>query len=48
MRSIEQLICVHDYERQAVYLEAGKLVKKCRKCGKRVRETRATARLTAI
>ena len=38
MIKIEQCLCSHDYERQSVYVDAGELVKKCRNCGKWVRE----------
>jgi hypothetical protein len=42
MKRLKQIVCSHDYERQSVYLDAGALVKKCRKCGKRVSENRSS------
>jgi hypothetical protein len=39
MKKVKQLLCDHEYERQSVYVDAGELVKKCRKCGDRVNET---------
>ena len=44
MQKIKRLMCSHDYERQSVYVDAGELVKKCRKCGDRVRKPTETPR----
>jgi hypothetical protein len=46
MKNVKQLVCRHDYERQSVYVDTGELVKKCRKCGDRVRERDGTPRLS--
>jgi hypothetical protein len=38
MGLLARLFCRHDYERQVVYIDSDEVVKRCRKCGKQVRE----------
>jgi hypothetical protein len=44
MRKLERLACRHEYERQSVYVDDAEVLRKCRKCGKRVREAGTVGR----
>ncbi|MFA1610911.1 hypothetical protein [Halobellus rubicundus] len=44
MRKLEQLVCRHEYEPRSMHVDAGELVKQCRKCGKRARERQPATR----